>query len=334
MELWERELLYLYSENARIQLRELSRLLGKSSQRLKYNLRRLEKQRIIYNPHVVIDYSYFGLLLFRVYFKGGYISEKDKATVLQTLTTHPGVVALYEMEGEFDLAIEVESPNASRFNKWLRKIIAEVPSLNNYKIVLNIVTHLYPRSYLLQGAMPGTLIFPPGRSIIVGGDRHREEFTEQELAVLQHLVQQPQGRLTKLAKSAGVHHQTATQIFRNLQQRKVVRGFQYVLDTNALGIHKHRLFIKLHNLSAERENKLTNFFAVTSGIIQVNKTVGDWDLEIDLEALDRGAIRYVIVQLREEFRDLIETFSSVVFYNYHLKAFLPLSFFQEEKEGK
>ena len=64
-----RSLIYLISENARVKIKESASLFQKSSQRVKYSLKAMEKEEIIYHPYCIFDYSYFGLLLFRVYFK-------------------------------------------------------------------------------------------------------------------------------------------------------------------------------------------------------------------------------------------------------------------------
>ena len=72
------ELIYLQSENARVNLKDIAHQLKKTSQRLKYSLDVLEKDKIIINPYCIFDYSYFGLILFRVYFKGVYINEQEK----------------------------------------------------------------------------------------------------------------------------------------------------------------------------------------------------------------------------------------------------------------
>ncbi len=331
----DRELLFLYSEDARIKIRELARLLKKSSQRLKYNVKTLEKDRIVFNPYSVIDYSFFGLLLFRVYFKGGYVSEKNKNMVLQKLQEHPYVVSIYELDGAFDLVIEMEAPNASRFNKELGKITAAIPTLNNYKVLLNVVTHLYPRIYLLKHSpLANELMNKFGRDIVIGGDRQVENFNRGETSVLYNIVFNPKIRLTKLALQTKINVKTVNAILKRLSQRKILKGYKQLIDANSIDIYKHRLFLKLHNLSQEKENQLMEHISKTPEIIQVNKTVGDWNMELDLESFDKSRIRYLTVQLREDFRELIETFDIMEFYQYHKKTFLPYYLLEGYKEAE
>ena len=329
----DKELLFLYSENARVKIRELANLLKKSSQRLKYNVKTLEKDKLVFNPYTVIDYSFFGLLLFKVYFKGGYTSEKNKNAILQKLREHPYIVSIYELDGAFDLVIEIEAPNASRFNKELRRITDNAPTLNNYKIILNVVTHIYPRTYLLKHSpLVNDLTGKFGRDTVVGGDRQIEDFSKSETAVLYYITLNPKTRLTKLAQQTGMNIKTANSILKKLTQRKILKGYKHLIDTTSLGIHKHRLFLKLHNLSQERETQLMEHIIGTPEIVQINKTVGDWDMELDLESFDKSRIRYLTVQLREEFGELIETFDIMEFYHYHKKNFLPNYLLEEFKE--
>lgn len=319
-------LVYLQAENARIGLRGLSHHLKKTPQRLKYSISSLEKEGIIKNPYCIFDYSYFGLILFRVYFKGGYISDKDKDNIIRELSDNPYIVSIYELTGEFDLAVEFASPNPSKFNKELKKIAVLTPTLNDYKITLNLVTHVYPRHYLTKNADLQKL----NTERILGGDRIREEFNMNEMKVMKNLLYNPTMRLMEFAESTELNVKTVKSVLNNLIKKNVIKGFKYMIDTNKLGINKCRLFLKLHNLSAEREGQLMTYFLKINEIVQVNKTVGDWDMEVDIEAIDKVKVRYIIREIREEFKDLIERFNLIEFYNYYKRSYLPLYLFREK----
>lgn len=166
-----------------------------------------------------------------------------------------------------------------------------------------------------------------GKDVIVGGDRQIEDFKKEELALLQTLHSHPLMRPSRVAKQANLNIKTVITLSKKLHRRRIIKGFRYVIDTNRLGIYKHRLFLKLHNLTTEREAALMEFFTIQPNIVQLNKTVGDWDIELDLEALDKGVIRSVIAEMREKFRDLIQGFNSMEFYQYYQKSFLPRAVF-------
>jgi DNA-binding Lrp family transcriptional regulator len=321
-------LIYLKSENARMGLRELSKQLKKSPQRLKYSVSVLEKEAIIISPYCIFDYSFFGQILFRAYIKGGYIKEQEKVKIVRELSDNPYVMSIYELTGEFDLCVEFASPNPSRFNKELKKVATILPTLNDYKLVLNLVTHIYPKEYLTKN----NAILSQSRERIVGGDREQESFNENEMAVIKSLLSTPLLRLTDLARKSGLNVKTVKSIMANLKTRRIIKDFRYVLDTDKTGIHKNRLFLKLHNLTVETEAGLLEYMAKTREVVQVHKTLGDWDMEVDIEAMDSTRIRAIIMEMREEFKDLIERFNLIEFYKYYKVSYLPEYLFREEKD--
>lgn len=312
-------LVYLRSENARLNLRELSQHLRKSPQLLKYSTAVLEKEGILHNPYYVFDYSHFGLILFRVYFKGVYIREQDKLKIIKELRENQYVLSIYEVVGEFDLCVEFASPNPSRFNKEFKKVISANPLLKEYKIVLNLVTHIYPRHYLVKDPELQSLF---GQKII-GGDREKEEFKPEEMTILKILHHHPTIRYTKLAKESGLNVKTVKSILKKLVKRNFIKRCKYLINKNKLDVSRSRLFLKLHNLNLENESALMKYLHDNKEVIQVNKTVGDWDMEIDLEALDKSDVRHIILRLREDFSDLIAYFNLMEFYDYYKKSYLP-----------
>jgi len=323
-----KELVFLYGENAKIKIKSLAALFKTSSQRIKYLLKTMEKDGIVHNPHCIFDYSYFGLILFRVYFKGAYISEKHRAEIIKKLTENKYIVAIYELSGEFDLVIELEVPNPSRFNKELKNISNLIQTLRHYKTALNIVTYLYPKYYLTKDEALQTHV-PP--QIILGGDRDVKNFNESDLAVMKNLLDNPKIRMTTLAKQSGINIKTLKTVLRKLRRENIVRGFKHIIDTNQLDIYKFRLFLKLHNLSKTREDELMTYLLKTKEIVQVNKTVGDWDIEIDIEALNKTRIRQLTIEIRNSFKDIIETFNIMEFYQHYTRAYLQRYIFEEEE---
>src|SRR3989344_2001632 len=319
--------LYLRSENGRMRLKEVSRALRKSPQSLKYNFDALEKEGIIKNPYCVFDYSYFGLVLFRTYLRGIYVAEQDKKRIINILENNPYVTTINELTGEYDLAVEFASPNPSKFNKELKKISTLIPNLNDYKVVLNIVTHIYPRHYLTN---PHEKIQMPYSERVIGGDRERGEVNENEMKLIKTLLFYPTSGLSKLAEHSEMNVKTAKSILNNLMKKNIIRGFRYCLDREKLGINASRLFLKLHHLTIERETSLMSYLRNAKEAIQANKTVGDWDMEIDIEALDAGKIRQAILQIRIEFKDIIERFNLIEFHDTYKKSYLPMYLFGEE----
>jgi len=323
----DKNLIFLQSEDCRARIKDMAAALKKSSPLIKYSINHLEKEGIIKSPYCIFDYSYFGLILFKVYFKGGYIGEKDKSKIISALSDNHYVISIYELAGEYDLAIEMLSPNPSRFNKELKKIIDEFPTLNNYKIALNLVTYIYPPTFLLEDLELAKRV---KSYIVIGGDRPIGHFDKDEMGIIKSLLENPMIRYTHLAKKANMNVSTAKKILKKLKDKRIIRGYKYTIDTGKLNIYKYRIFLKLHNMSNEKEEQLKEIFLTTKGITAMNKIVGDWNLELDVESLDKTTVRQLIIKIREDFKDIIENFNIMEHYDTYKKKFLPsYLFFQE-----
>lgn len=323
----KKDLLFIKSEKGNIKIKDVARLLRKSSQRMKYSISAMEKESIIHNPGYIFDYSYFGLILFRVYFKGAYISEADKVKMIRQLSDNGFVVAIYEVSGEFELIVEIQAKNPSKFNKVLRMISDENPNLRHYKILLNIVTHIYPRYYLTENKTLHSLV--PDQ-IIIGGDRDVEDFSVNELSVIKALLRNPVSRLTSLAKQASLNIKTVKSTIGNLEKRHIIKGIKYQINTSHIDIDRFRMYLNLHNLSIDREKDLLKYLGEVKEIIQANKTVGDWDLEVDIESPNKTRARMLVNEFREKFKDIIENFNIMEFYQCHKRNYLPDRYFEKE----
>jgi len=306
-------------------LKNMSQYLKKTPQRLKYSISILEREGFIKNPYCIFDYSYFSLILFRVYFRGSYSNEKEKTKIIKKLSTNPYIISVYELTGEFDLSAEFAAPNPSKFNKEFKKIISAIPTLDNYKIILNIVTHTYPRYYLTKKESFHTFY----AERVVGGDREKEAFNKKDKAVIKNLLLNPRMRMTELAKKSQLNMKTVKSILKKFRQKNIIKGFKYTLNTEKIGINKWVLFLRLHNLNLKKELRLMKYIFQTKEIIQLNKTVGDWDMEIYIESLDKNRVREVVMSIREEFKDIVAGFNLIEFYDQYKKSYLPMHLFIE-----
>ena len=85
----------------------------------------------------------------------------------------------------------------------------------------------------------------------------------------------------------------------------------------------------MHYLTSEREEKLLYFASKTKEIVQLHKTVGDWDMELDIESLDKNKVRSIIMEIRAEFKDVIERFNVIEVYSYFKRTYLPRYLFED-----
>lgn len=309
----DKNLLYMYSENCREPFSSIAKRLHKSPQIVKYSINRFEKQGIIPFYYTVVDYSLLNMLLFKVYFKGGGSKGPEINYLVKKLVDNPSVVSVYETGGQYDLIVEFMAENPSKFNKELRFLINDYQELKNHDIIINVVSHIYPRYYLLKKRDSNYSTIP--KEIIIGGDREISKITKNEKKVLISLVINPRERITSIASKLDINVKTAISAIKSLEEKRIIRGYKSGLDTEKLNITYNRITLKLHNINPEKEKKLLDFCLNTPEITKLSKTLGEWDVEIDIETYSQDEFRRIYLTIREEFKDMIMLFNSYRVYN-------------------
>lgn len=290
-----------------------------SQQLLNYKAKSLSTSGIIQSSYPLIDYSRFGLLGFRVYFKVNYHNRKTFKEMVNKIKTNDNVLSIMECEGSYDLMITFSTKNPSSFNKSLRELISENPKhLKNCMILTTVVEHHFPRNYLIGSKL--------SQDIVIGGDRDLIEIDEKNKKILQALSL---GKKT-IIDIAGFTKTTPKTIItrlRNLESQEIIKSYKTLIDTEKIGISANKILIKYQNISIERENQLRAFCIQNPNITEFIKTFGEWDLELTLETKTKKDFRNIYITLRELFEDIIYDFQSFTVFKTHKKTTLPESFF-------
>ncbi|MBU1204330.1 MAG: Lrp/AsnC family transcriptional regulator [Nanoarchaeota archaeon] len=309
----DKRLLYFYGENCRLSLSKIAKKIHKSPQLIKYTVSRLEKNKIILFYYTVIDYSCFDMLLFKVYFKGGCSKSSELNLLVKKLMENPYVTSIYEMGGQYDFLVEFMAQNPSKFNKELKMLIKEHEELNNYDIIINIVSHLYPRDYLMPKNKKANEITIPSE-IIVGGDRDKTILNDKEKRILLAFVENPKIRLTSIASKLDINIKTVISVIKSLKSKKIIRAYKSALNIEKCNLINNKITLKLHNIEPEKENKMLDFCLNNPNIVKFSKTIGEWDVEIDVETSSPIDFREIYLEIREEFKDVIRSFNSYRIY--------------------
>jgi DNA-binding Lrp family transcriptional regulator len=281
---------------------------------------------IISKFYPLIDYSKLNLLQFRVYFKVNYITEGKLKELINFLEKEEQTGWTASCGGSYDLICTFFAFNPSSFNKKLKEIIEEFPDLiKNYDILTTIVIRNFGRKFLSK-----TNENP--KQIILGGDREPEEIDEKDRVILEILDKNARETSVKIGNKIGVNYKTVLNRIKELEKREIIKGFGQILNLTNANYHSNLLMIRYHNISSKLEDKLIKYLHVHPNIISAVKTIGKWDVEIEIETLDEEDLRKIEIEIRHNFALLIHEIESIPLYQTHTKTFLPNIFLSSNKD--
>ncbi len=314
----EQHVLGRLEQDARTPYSVIGKGLRKSQQQVSYTVNALQERGVIRGFYAIIDYAKLDLLHFRVHFHVTYLDEERFERLIGHLIAHPNTCWIAMCGGSHDLICTFLAANPSRFNKVLRAVMEAFPDqLGNYTVVTTVVNRHGGRKYLFRDpAASGAMIF--------GGDREPCPLDGQDRAILDALSADARRSALSLAAELGVAPKTVIQRIRRLREREVIKAFRPLLDHEAFGHFSSLLLIRYHNISAETEKRLIAYLDAHPHVVSAIKTLGNWDLEIEIEVGEQRQLRRIEMAIRKEFAPLIQGIENVPLYTtFKLRYFPP-----------
>ncbi len=303
--------------DSRMSFTKIGKKIRTSQQRVSYVINSLTEKGIIQKFYTLIDYSKLNVLHFRVYFKVSYISEEKFNELVDYILSNPYASWVANCGGRYDLICTFFALNPSQFNKILKSIMEKFPQqLQNYTVLTTIVRRGFDRKYLFNNSS----MLP---EIFLGGDRKPEEINKNDIKILNELAENARISSVEIGKKLNLTPKTIIKKIKKLEEKEIILGFRPLLNQRKMGYRSTLLLIKYHNISTELEDKLINYLRVHPNVVSAVKTLGEWDIEIEIEVEERAELRKIEIEIRQRFALLIQQIESIPIYQVYNKNFFP-----------
>ena len=324
----EMKVIGLLDINARSRFRQIARTVRKSEQNVSYTVNSLMKKGVIKGFQTLVDYSRLSVLNFRVYFSINYISEERFETFKNFLINDPHSLWVVSCGSRYDVLCTFAFRNPSQFNKHLRSIMSRFAhQINSYSVLTTIVIRSMNRKYMLGRCRKCSVR-------IIGGDREAYDLPQKDIALLAAIADDARKGSVELARSLSCDPRTVMKRIKELQDMEVIKGFRVLLDTKRTSLVKNILLVRYHNISVEDEQTLISYLDVHPNVVCVTKTLGEWDLEISIEAESVSQFRQIERRIRSKFPAIIHTAETVPIYSEHKMTFFPRFLAANGRQGK
>jgi DNA-binding Lrp family transcriptional regulator len=314
----EQSILKQLELDSRMPFSKMGKKIRMSQQRISYTIDSLSKKEIINGFYTLIDYSKLDVINFRVYFRVSYTTQEKFKELINYLKEDSSTSWIATCEGKYDLICTFLAYNPSSFNKTIKKIMRKFPKqLENYVVLTTIVSRNFGRKFLSQ-----TTNIPD--DLIIGGDRKPEELDNIDLKILNFLSKNARISAVEIGNNLKLTPKTIIKRIKKLKDKKIIVGFKPALNVRETNYMAFLLAIKSHNVVPEVEDKLINYLRLHPNVVNVTKTLGEWDLEMQIEVKSWYIYRKIVIEIREKFKSLIQEIESIPLYKtYHKMNYFP-----------
>lgn len=304
LDYFDKRILFELDRNARLTTTEIGKKIRKSKQFVDYRIKKLEEEKIILGYTTVIDYSKLGYTSIRIYFKFHDITPEQQRKMEEELIKDKEVWWLVTVEGPWDVGYAMAVKNVLDFYDYWDKIMKKYRRFISKRSIV-IYTHIkqYPKSYLIDkdNTDKGTL---------VGASKEIALFNDFDKKLLKLIADKGRMSLFELSDNLKTSPQVIRNHLKKLEKIGIIQGYRALIDVSFLGYRYYKSYINLMN--TEKIEELEGFCARHPNILNVNRTIGGRDFEIELQAKSFEEFESIMNDLRSKFAGMIDDFEFVI----------------------
>ena len=301
---YDKKVLYELDKNARINTSEIAKIIKKSKQFVDYRIRRLEDEKIINKYVAVIDHSKLGYTGIRVYFKFHNLTLEKQKQIEDDLVKDKEVWWLMTAQGFIDLGFATGFKNILDFYDYFDRIMLKYKKyIKMRKVVIYSHIRQWPKSYLVgeKNTDKGTL---------VGASKEIVECSKFDLQLLKLISDNARMSLLEIARKLKTSPQVVKNHMKILEKKEIILRYRVAFDHNAIGYRYYKSYIQLNN--TDRIKELEQYCLQHPNILNINKTIGGGDFEIEVQVCSFEEFEKLMDDVRTEFEGMFDDYDFMV----------------------
>jgi len=294
----DKELLNLLYIDSRQSFTQLGKKLKLSGSAVERRLFQLQAAGIISLLFADVNLAKLGLKAYRLYFKFDVMDKKTEEAVLALFESYPRTLWGVVCEGEYDVLWRIIAKDEFEVEKVISLITEKFGDKITEKTV---VTTTY------QAYLSWNKAFGAGRSAPLPLERitKPEEVDQTDWKILSALYSNSRESTVSLAKKVGLTPDAVHYRMRRLIEKQYILGYTAWFDAKKLGFNYYKLLFGFRGVTKEGEEKFRQYCLGKDEVIFINKTIGSWDMEVDIIVQNNEELHEFTREIKTRFGQFI-----------------------------
>jgi len=294
----DKQLLSLLYGNSRMSFTEMGKRLRLGSSSVERRMRHLKEEGVISLLFADVNLLKLGYRAYRLYFRFDVMDEKTEKEVLSLFETYPRTLWGVVCEGEYDVLwriiekdeTDVENAAYLMIERFGDRIVEKAVATTTYQ------TYLSWNKALGTGRRPA---MPIERITEI------EHVDDADMKILSALYGNARETRVDLAKLVGLTPDAVQYRLKRLTERGFVLGYSAWFDARSLGFNYYKLLIGFRSATKEKEQEFLRFCEECDDVIFINKTIGSWDIEVDIIVRDNSELHGFMRGIKTRFGNIV-----------------------------
>lgn len=296
-----KKILFELDKNGRASFSDIARNIGSTPQVVKYHYEQLMDRGIIKHFWAFIDYDKVDYSFFWGYWlKFSGLNKEKETEMYADFNANMFIPIIMRADGYADVLLGIISKDIFHHNEVLQNIFAKYGSfITMSDIFVGLGFIKFPRTYLINEKNEFQ------KFAVSGGAKDRAKISEIDRKIISILLIDGRMEFTKIAKILGVSVGLIHKHYGKLEKSGIITKITFTLDYQKIGLLLYRVCFKIVQFDQKRVDDLYAFCCFHPNIINYVKGMGSWELLLDIEIESREALRDLIREMKNQFKDII-----------------------------
>lgn len=322
----DRRMLYELDLNSRRPFAQIAKRLKSSPETVRYRYHRLVQEGIVRATYAIVDTGKLGFVHYKLLLKLQSVTEEDVDEMVKFLLESKIVLRLMRYEGAYDLGVIVKVSRIEVIDSFVVDLVGRFSRFVRQRALsVNVWSKYFPRSYLIGRTKRTTENAKKG----YGSERSGFEADALDQEILSLLSEDSRlsaaiiaERVEKLNLVVSASQFTILQRIHRLEKLGIITGYGMVPNYDRIGFVSYKVLLFFDHLIPTETDRFLRFCEVQPNIVHVQKTLGEWDYEVDLDVAEPAEFRRVIMQITREFPRMVRDYLALEVSGIHRYKFL------------
>jgi len=295
----------------------IAKKVGLSKQVVGYRVKNMEEQGVIRKVYTILNLEKLGFFGQKLYFRMQNLNKETEQKVIEYFKNHDKVPWFGIYEGGFDFVVSIFDRSKVDFDKTLSGILSDLQEfVNDFEIATYASVYAFKKNYLINKKTSSNFSF-------VGQKQGFSELKESDKSILRLLCQDSRTPSTEMARKLNISADAVINRVKKLKKEGIIQGSRLMLNKPKMGIREFKILLNLKNYDSSVHKKFVSYSEHNKYIVACIKTIGPWNLELDVELPDLDLLHPLLLELKTEFAESIKRVETLLLFDEYKYNFYP-----------
>lgn len=298
----DRKVIRELGNNSRLSYAEIAKRINSKKAVVAYHIIKLEKTGVIQKYIPVFSQARLGMFVYKIYLRFQGVTREQEDEITKQFKNSPYINWMAKSVGTWDLMIAIFCHNIIEFSKLKRDLVFKPYGqfIQDYNVSILEGALIYTRDYLINANTRSR----PG--LFYGGTLKAEKIDDPQREIIRCIRNDARYEVIEISRKLGLNVKTVVSKIKDLEKRGIIQGYITIIDQGKLGVQYFKFDISFQDHSDDQYNKVLGYCKNNKYVVNLMTSVGDWEIELEVEADTVEQIYELAKDLRIRFPTVIK----------------------------